>query len=239
MSVSKWLSHNLGKALRESGQALDRLGMRYMGAENFMEHFSRHRQLMPLGSDKAPTASDSTFVAPSAAVIGNVDLKGGCSVWYNAVIRADVGKVTIGNKSNIQDRTVIQASVPSGLDKGASGDVVIEDNVTVGHGAIIYSSTIENNSLIGIGAIISEGAVIGSQAMVAANSVVAPGTVVPSKQLWAGNPAKAVRDLTDDEVSHLHKSATDYSQYAAEHFKEFLLFGANYLDTEKARRAAM
>mmetsp|Transcript_13683 Transcript_13683/g.24642 ORF Transcript_13683/g.24642 Transcript_13683/m.24642 type:complete len:228 (-) Transcript_13683:468-1151(-) len=221
------LTNILGRALRETGQALDRLGMRYMGVENFYDHFSRHRQLMPIGDDKNPAVAPNTFVAPSASVIGSVNLAEGSSVWYNAVIRADVGSVSVGRNSNIQDRTVIQASV-------GGGDVVIEDNVTVGHAAVIYPSTIKSGSLVGIGAIIGKGATVGESAMVAAGAVVAAGTQIPPKQLWAGNPAKAVRDLKADELPGLEKSAALYSGYAAEHRAEFLPYGAPYLDTEKA-----
>lgn len=134
----------------------------------------------------------------------------------------------IGNRTNVQDRTVIHtASTTSpGVAPGAS----IGNDVTIGHGCILYSCTIEHNSLIGMGSIILDGALIESNTIIAAGSVVPPGRRVPSGQLWAGNPAKYVRDISDDEVADILKQAAEYKGIADTHNDEFLPYGTAYLD---------
>jgi len=209
---------------------LDRLGLRYQGDEYFFDHWSRHRQVMPLTGIGVPDLGQGAFVAPSAAVIGDVDLGPKASVWYNTVIRGDVGSVKVGEETNIQDGVVIQASTFPGfleaehkdeddheVDVVVPKDVTIGRRVTIGHGAMIYASTIGDHALVGINAVVGEGATVESKAMVAANAVVAPQTVVPARQLWAGNPAAYVRDLTEEEVAYLDTSATNYMKLASEH----------------------
>lgn len=134
----------------------------------------------------------------------------------------------IGNRTNVQDRTVIHtaSSTSPGVAPGAS----IGNDVTIGHGCILYSCTIEHNSLIGMGSIILDGALIESNTIIAAGSVVPPGRRVPSGQLWAGNPAKYVRDISDDEVADIQKQAAEYKGIADTHNDEFLPYGTAYLD---------
>jgi len=203
--------HLFGRALRETGQALDRFGLTIAGNEIFNESFSRHRPVMSL-VEKNPEVSSAAFVAPTAAVIGNVSLSEKSSIWYGAVVRGDRAKVTIGTASNIQDRSVINT---------ASQDVEIGNFVTVGHGALITSSKIGNNVLVGQGAVIQEGSVIEENSIIGAGAVLLPGTQVPSSQLWAGNPAKFVRNCTAEEIKFFDKSASGYSEIASKHASEF------------------
>lgn len=158
-------------------------------------------------------AADS-FVAPSAAVIGSVTLAEKSSVWYGAVVRGDLGKVTIGRASNVQDRAVISTA--------ASAPVSIGNNVTIGHGALLMGCSIGDDCLVGQGAIVQEQAKVDARSMLAAGAVVLPGTHVPSGQMWAGNPAKFVRAVTAEEVKGFAKSAAGYADLGAQHRKAAL-----------------
>lgn len=225
----KRATHLLGRALRETGQAVDRLGLTMSNNEIFKETFSRHRSIMNL-FDKRPVLAAGVFVAPNASVVGNVLLYNDVSVWYGAVLRGDKNKIKVGHQTNVQDRAVI--STVSNLDSGFPSNVDIGDQVTIGHGALITSSIIGNRSLIGQGAVVSEGCEIGNNSMVAAGAVVLPGTLIPPGQLWAGNPAKYVRDVTDDERKLFEKSAASYVDKGREHAEEFLPYGTVYQHAE-------
>lgn len=188
---------------------------------------SRHRQIVNL-YDKRPKIAHDVWVAPNATIVGDVEICNDASVFYNVVIRGDLNQVRIGNRTNVQDRTVIHtasASAP-GLAPGTS----IGNDVTIGHGCTLYSCTIENNALIGMGAIILDGALVESNTIIAAGAVVPPGRRIPSGQLWAGNPAKYVRDISDDEAADITKQAKEYMGVAASHSDEFLPYGTAYLD---------
>ena len=246
----------VGKALRETGQALDRLGLTISGNESFRDHLSRHRPLMslldkvrrpllsPLGSlaqqlplfslphpahppsyplpppishshspaQQKPSAASSSFVAPSAAVIGSVTLADKSSIWYGAVVRGDLNSVKIGASSNVQDRAVLTTASSSAL--------TIGKNVTIGHGALLESCSVGDDVLIGQGAIVQAGAAVEGKNIVAAGAVVLPGTRVPAGQLWAGNPAKFIREVTPEEVKGFEKSAASYATLAADHAKD-------------------
>ena len=161
-----------GKCLRETGQALDRLGARAMGDHvSFRETWSRHRKLMNL-YDKRPVVAADSFVAPNASVIGDVNIGDKTSIWYGAVIRGDVNKITIGSMSNIQDRVVIHAAKPN-KDGGFPTTTTVGDFVSIGHGAVLSSCVIEHNVLIGPNALILNGS------LVETGSIVEPGSVVP------------------------------------------------------------
>lgn len=170
-------------------------------------------------------------MAPNASVIGDVLLYDRTSVWYGAVLRGDKSKIKIGHNTNVQDRAVI--STVSSLENGFSADVDIGDSVTIGHGALLTSCVIKDKVLIGQGAIVQEGSVIESNVILAAGSVVLPETMIPKGQLWAGNPAKYVRDVTEEEVAGFEKSAKSYATLAEEHLEEFLPFGTAHLEAEK------
>lgn len=157
------------------------------------------------------------------------------SIWYGAVVRGDKNKIKIGNKTNVQDRAVI--NTVTSLTTGFPADVDIGDDVTIGHGALLTSCVVGQRSLIGQGSIIQSGAEIGSNSIIAAGAVVLPNTVVPSKQLWAGNPAKYVRDVTDEEMETMKHSAALYDSLAKEHADEFLPYGTVYQEAEKLGNA--
>lgn len=151
----------------------------------------------------------TVFIADGARVLGDVEIGKNSSVWFNAVIRGDSNKIRIGNRSNIQDNAVIHTSKDFG--------VVIGDNVTVGHGAIVHGCTIGNNVMIGMGAIVLNGAIIEENCIIGAGALVTQGKVIPAGSLVFGNPAKIVRSLTDQEIRSITDNAASYVEEAEQY----------------------
>lgn len=154
-----------------------------------------------------PRIGKSVFIAPNAAVIGDVEIGDDCSIWYNATIRGDVNDVKIGKRTNIQDGTVIHVS-------NSLQGTYIGEGVTVGHMALLHACTLEDNAFIGMMACVMDGAVVEKGGMVAAGALVTPGKRIPSGQLWAGRPAKFVRELTDEEKENIPWTAQHYIDLA-------------------------
>jgi len=155
-----------------------------------------------------PTLGCDVFVADTARVIGDVHLGDGTSVWYGTVVRGDVFHIRVGARVNLQDLTVVHVTT-------GRHATLIEDDVTVGHRAIIHGATVRRGSLIGMGAIIMDGAEVGAEAMVGAGALLTPGTIIPPAMLALGSPAKAVRALTEAERTMLRISAAHYFDIAA------------------------
>jgi carbonic anhydrase/acetyltransferase-like protein (isoleucine patch superfamily) len=151
---------------------------------------------------KKPTLGKQVYISKGAVVIGDVTLGDYSSVWYNAVLRADINKIVVGNHSNIQDNAVIHLAeeIPC----------IVGNWVTIGHSAVVHACTIGDECLIGINATILDGAVIGEQCIVAANALVAPGMKVPPGSLLMGCPAKIKRALSDVERGKLKLWAEHY-----------------------------
>lgn len=143
-----------------------------------------------------------TFVADRAVIIGRVILKQGASVWYNAVLRADIADIVIGEYSNIQDNCVVHVDYDT--------PTIVGDYVTVGHGAILHACKIGHNTLVGMGAVILDRAIIPDNCLVAAGALVPPGKTFPEGTLILGNPAKVARALTPEEIKHLRQHALSY-----------------------------
>lgn len=148
-----------------------------------------------------PTA----FVAPTATLLGDVTVGPQSSVWFGAVVRADVAPITIGARTNIQDGAILHADEDE--------PCVIGDGVTVGHGAVIHSCTVEDDCLIGIRAVVLDRAVIGRGSIVGAGAVVTVDTVVPPGSLVLGIPARIVRSLLPDEIAHNRDDADLYVDF--------------------------
>ena len=153
---------------------------------------------------------NSVFIADGAKVVGEVEIGKNSSVWFNAVIRADLDSVKIGEASNVQDNAVVHTSKNFGVQIG--------NNVTVGHSAIVHGCTVGNNVLIGMGAIVLDGAVIEDNCIIGAGSLVTQGKLIPAGSLAFGNPAKVVRQLTDDEIRSITDNAVSYIE-EAENYK--------------------
>ncbi|TXD38222.1 gamma carbonic anhydrase family protein [Lujinxingia vulgaris] len=157
-----------------------------------------------------PRLDSGVFVAAGAKVIGEVQVGADSSVWYNAVVRGDVCPITIGERTNIQDLSMVH--VTSG-----QFPTVIGDDVTVGHRAIVHGCTIGNRVLVGMGAIVLDGAVIEDECIIAAGALVTPGTHVPAGSMVMGAPGKVVRALSPAERADLLRSAAHYVQMARRH----------------------
>ncbi|XP_044475765.1 gamma carbonic anhydrase 1, mitochondrial-like [Mangifera indica] len=209
--------YTVGFWIRETGQALDRLGCRLQGNYYFHEQLSRHRTLMNI-VDKAPVVDKDAFVAPSASIIGHVQVGRGSSIWYGCVLRGDVNSVIVGSGTNIQDNSLVHVA-KSNLN-GKVLPTTIGNNVTVGHSAVLHGCTVEDEAFVGTGATLLDGVVVEKHGMVAAGSLVRQNTRIPSGEVWGGNPAKFLRKLTDEEISVISQSATNYSNLARVHAAE-------------------
>jgi carbonic anhydrase/acetyltransferase-like protein (isoleucine patch superfamily) len=153
-----------------------------------------------------PQIHPTAFIEESAQIIGDVIIGEESSVWFNAVVRGDVFHIRIGNRTNIQDGTVVHVS-------NGTHATILEDEVTVGHNATLHGCYVERGSLIGIGAIVMDGVRIGAQSLVAAGSLVAPGTQVPPRSLLMGQPARVKRTLSDEEAAGLEVYWKNYIEY--------------------------
>jgi len=159
-----------------------------------------------------PHLHDQVYIAPGSRIIGDVSIEEHTSIWYNAVLRADVHSIKIGKLCNIQDNCVLHVT-------HKTNPLIIGDAVTIGHAAILHGCTIENLSLIGMGATILDGAVVHSFTLVAAGALVPPGMHVPSGTLVAGIPARPVRNLRKEEKEHMQVSADHYYELARHSLK--------------------
>nr|QWE79116.1 gama-carbonic anhydrase [Neopyropia yezoensis] len=206
----------IGRALRETGQAIDRVGMEMQGNLAFKEQLSRHRRIMPL-EGLAPSVSVDCFVAPNASVIGDVTLGEKVCVWYGAVLRGDRAAISVGEGTCIGDRAVVH-----GAHQGPKGkqDVQIGNHVSVGEGAILHGCKVEEGSVIGAGAIIYDGSVIEKNAMISPGSVVTAGKTVPSGQVWSGVPAAYERNLSEEEIQAFKLQTTRAQELGMKHKEE-------------------
>lgn len=172
-------------------------------------------RIPPLKQVVMPVKGENVFIAPSANVLGDVKIGAGSSIWYGTVLRGDVNSIFVGNNTNIQDNVTVH--VARHAIGGQPKPTVIGNNVTVGHGATIHAATVGDNVLLGMGATVLDGAEVGEGAIVAAGSIVAPNTSVPAKQVWAGAPARFLRDVLPEETAFVAASAKNYNALAEKH----------------------
>lgn len=157
-----------------------------------------------------PTIHPDAWIAPGAVVIGDVHIGAGSNVWFGCVIRGDVMGIRIGERTNIQDGTVIHVT-------RKTGPTVIGSGVTVGHKALIHAATIHDESFVGMGSVVLDFAVIETGGFLAAGGVLTPRKTIPSGQMWAGNPAKYLRDLKPEEAAYIPVSAQHYVNLSKEY----------------------
>lgn len=161
---------------------------------------------------KRPSLGERVYLAATAAVIGDVVLGDDVSIWFNSVVRGDCHWIRVGARSNIQDNCAIhvtQAKYPTTL----------EEEVTLGHGAIVHGATVRAGALIGIRATVLDGAEVGESAFVGAGALVVPRTVIPPRTLWLGAPARQIRELSAAEVEDLKHYHSNYLVYKQEYFR--------------------
>jgi carbonic anhydrase/acetyltransferase-like protein (isoleucine patch superfamily) len=158
--------------------------------------------------DKTPNIHPAAFVAEDAIIIGDVRVGTESSIWFGSVLRGDVNYIRIGDRTNIQDGTVIHVS-------SKDHPTILEDNITVGHRVTLHGCHVESGCLIGIGSIVLDGARIGANTLVAAGSLVTPKTDIPPGSLVMGSPARVKRPLTPEEIADLETSWTNYVELSA------------------------
>lgn len=158
---------------------------------------------------KTPRIHETAFVAPGACLIGEVEIGPGASVWYNCVLRADLNRIVVGARSNVQDGTVIHVEphLPT----------LIGEDVLVGHMALLHACTIEDRAFVGMGSIAMDGARIGLGAMLAAGALLGPGKAVPPRELWAGRPARLMRAIGEQEFEAMRGQTALYGTLAQAH----------------------
>ncbi len=158
---------------------------------------------------KHPDFGTNCFVAPNATIVGDVIIGDDCSIWFNAVVRGDVNFIKIGNKVNIQDGVVIHCTYQK-------NGTTIGNNVSLGHNAMVHGCTIHDNVLIGMGAIVMDRCIINSNSIIAAGSVVLEGTIVEAGTIYAGIPAKKVKDISQEKIhGEIDRIANNYLHYSS------------------------
>jgi gamma-carbonic anhydrase len=165
-----------------------------------------------------PQIHPTAYVDPSAQVIGDVHLGDEASIWCNCTVRGDIHFIRIGDRTNIQDNSLIHV-------QNGSHPTIIESEVTVGHGVILHGCHVERGCLIGIGSIVLDDVRVGEMSLVAAGSVVTPRTIIPPRSLVMGFPAKVRRQLTDQEVADLQVFWKNYVNYTREYRQENISHG--------------
>ncbi|MEP7211543.1 MAG: gamma carbonic anhydrase family protein [Acidobacteriota bacterium] len=164
-------------------------------------------------NDKSPKIHETAFVAPDAVIIGDVEIGEHASIWFGSILRGDVNHIRIGDRTNIQDGTVIHVS-------SKDHPTILEENITVGHRVTLHGCYVESECLIGIGSIILDGARIGTNSLVAAGSLVTPKTHIPPGSLVMGSPARVKRSLTTDEIAGLKASWQNYVELSARYHND-------------------
>ena len=171
---------------------------------------------------KTPKIGNKTFVDETSLVLGDVEIGDDSSIWPMAVLRGDVHSIRVGKRTSIQDGTVCHVTHAGPYDPEGH-DLVIGDNVTVGHKAILHGCTIEDNCLIGMGAVVMDGAIVRENAIIGANSLVPPGRELTGGYLWVGSPARKIRKLTEEEIKFFKYSADNYVRLKDEHLESWAI----------------
>ena len=155
-----------------------------------------------------PKFGNDCFIAPNATIVGDVETGNECSIWFNAVVRGDVNSIRMGNKVNVQDGAIIHATFEK-------TKAIIGNNVSIGHNAIVHGCTLHDNVLIGMGAIVMDNVVVNSNSIIAAGAVVLEGTICEAGSIYAGVPAKKVKDISPELVhGEIDRIANNYIKYA-------------------------
>ena len=165
---------------------------------------------------KIPKIHETAFIAPGCTIIGDVEIGAGSSIWYNCVLRADVFKIRIGERTNVQDGSVLHCDPPRPGDEAGS-PLIIGDDVLIGHMAMVHGCTIHDRGFIGLGAIAMNKSVIGSDAMLAAGAMLTEGKIMEDRMLWAGRPAKPMKSLSDAAIAGMRMGTAHYAENARHH----------------------
>ena len=165
---------------------------------------------------KTPQIHETAFIAPGCRIIGDITIGPGSSIWYNCVIRAEVNRIVIGARTNIQDGSIVHCDGPMpGVPDGFP--TIIGDDVLVGHQVMLHGCILHDRAFVGLSATVMNGAVIEGDAMLAAGAMLTQGKRVESRQLWAGSPARFVRDLDDAAIMSMRMGVAHYVENAKAH----------------------
>ena len=154
--------------------------------------------------DVLPTIAPDVFVASTAVIIGDTHIGAESSIWHHVTIRGDVNYIRIGERTNVQDGTVIH------VNRAKNGQTVIGSDITIGHMALIHNCELQDKSFVGMKAMVMDGAVIESYGMLAAGAVLTPGKIIRSRELWMGTPARFVRHMTDEDLKRMSDNSEEY-----------------------------
>ena len=156
-----------------------------------------------------PSIGEDCFIAPNATLVGDIIMGNECTIWFNAVLRGDVNKIRLGNRVNVQDNAVVHCSYQK-------SETIIGNNVSIGHNATVHGCVIEDNVLIGMGAIVMDHAVVGTNSIVAAGAVVLENTIIEPGSIYAGVPAKRIKDVPERlKKGEIERIAQNYVKYAS------------------------
>ena len=165
---------------------------------------------------RSPQIHDSAFIAPGCRIIGDVEIGPDVSIWYNCVLRADVSRIVIGARSNVQDSSVLHCDPPRPDDPDGS-PLLIGEDVLIGHLAMVHGCVLEDRAFVGLGAIVMNKARIGSDAMLAAGAMLTEGKVMEPRTLWGGRPARFMRELDDMAIAGMRAGVAHYVENARAH----------------------
>lgn len=161
---------------------------------------------------KRPKIGQRVFIAPTAVIIGDVEIGDGSSIWFGAVLRADEGRILIGDETNVQDNAVLHTT--------PSHPTVLASRVTVGHGALLEGCFIEEGAVIGMGAVVLQEAVVGARSLIGAGSVVTRGTIIPPATLAAGSPAVVKKEISGAALRSIERSARIYCELSSSYLEQ-------------------
>uniref|UniRef100_A0A6B2LFN4 Uncharacterized protein n=1 Tax=Arcella intermedia TaxID=1963864 RepID=A0A6B2LFN4_9EUKA len=204
MSLGRVLSIS-GAATRATGRLIEKAGTNMQPGYRPLEAPSGHRRLVPTAEGVGPRLGYHTFVAPSATLVGGALVGKNCSIWYGAVVRADQGKVKIGDSVSVGERTVVK------------GQTEIGSNAHIGANCVLNGCQIDTGAFIDDGTVVGKGAKIGTATHVGPGSVVTPGTVIPAGQYWAGNPASFRSVLTMEQLIALKNQSKETLKQGEKH----------------------
>lgn len=175
---------------------------------------------------KAPRIHPSAFIAPGCRIIGDVEIGPDVSIWYNCVLRADVNRIVVGARSNIQDGSVIHCESPR-ADNPKGYPTIIGADVLIGHLAMVHGCILHDRAFVGLGSIVMDGCTIESAGMLAAGAMLTPGKTIGAAQLWVGRPAKYSRDLDEATLAAHHAGVQGYVVNGRNHAEALAAAGAN------------
>ena len=181
-----------------------------------MDHSHRHDVTILAIHGKAPRIDPSAFIAPGCRIVGDVTIGPDVSIWYNCVLRADVSRIVIGARSNVQDGSVLHCDPERPGDPDGS-PLIIGEDVLIGHMAMLHGCVLEDRAFVGLGAIAMNKARIGSDAMLAAGAMLIEGKVIEPRTLWGGRPARFMRDLDDTAIAGMRMGVAHYVENGKAH----------------------